>query len=660
MTDCKTYLTELTYTAQQILDEDLAALERMPERARIERYNEIKANEQELIYEYGRDCPDFLTAAEEDRVRGDCRLARLLVAASFYADTAVPQSLDDDFIEAELQAVVDFDRYKQFDVLDQEQINEQIRRMEGEVYELVQEYTSTQIGDMDQLIQNPDVQQDVIERLVERYEDRRERIRQGFFTYVETHGLEHMVEQIEAAVEAVADATETREQVTTDVAEEFEQLSESVGDAYLKQKDQIDAELRDIEAELAGGTAETAALKNRLNSIDGSERAPVDELDARIERVQKLTGQLDETKQTLETAREEASRAERLTTREEATRILDAELERIDEQRDELRGQVDQLRRGREEVTASRDRVEQRQSELEQRIDDLSSSVDGDSESGIRGGNVVTASTATLFEMDYIGRFDTSIREADRIGLPEREFTVPDGYWDSRNVRQNQEPQMESLLDDNEGGDVGSHPTNQISRYEVTKSAYMGLSRTRELIIHASVYSHLEAHATNGFDASPAGLDDVLDIVGEIVREAERQQVPHIVGIASPTGWTDRVHEHVDDTEFARTHYSRYVSVCFVDLRDGALIYDESDPLLADNIELFERAISAERLDECVSTVREEYLGALGRDTVFAEEVTTDHEFESHVVKQAFDRLESTGAAEQLYIEEDGLALHTA
>jgi hypothetical protein len=40
--------------------------------------------------------------------------------------------------------------------------------------------------------------------------------------------------------------------------------------------------------------------------------------------------------------------------------------------------------------------------------------------------------------------------------------------------------------------------------------------------------------------------------------------------------------------------------------------------------------------------------------------VTTDHEFESQVVKQAFERLESTGAAEQLYIEEDGLALHTA
>jgi|APHM01.1.fsa_nt_gi hypothetical protein len=657
MTDCQSYLTELTYTAQQILDEDLAALGRMPERARIERYNDIKANEQELIYEYGRDCPDFLTASEEDRVRGDCRLARLLIAASFYADATVPQSLDNDFIEAELQAVVDFDRYKQFDILDQEQINKQIRRMEGEVYELVQEYTSTQIGDMDQLIQNPNVQQDVIERLVERYEDRHERIRQGFFTYVEAHGLEHMVEQIESAVEAVADATETREQVTTDVTKEVKRLSESIGDEYLQRKSQIDAELRDIEAELAGGTAEATELKDRLDSTEELGSVPVDELDAGIERVQELTDKLNETRQALETARKESSRAERPATRKEATQMLDAELERIDNKRNELYEQVNQLQRGREEMTASRDRVQRRQAELERRIDNLNTSA-GDI-NGIRGENVVTASTAALFEMDYIGRFDTSIREADCITLPEREFTVPEGYWSSRNVRQNQEPQMKSLLDDKEEEDVGAYPTNQTSRYEVTKSAYMGLSRTRELVIHASVYSHLEAYATNGFDGLPTGLDDVLDIVGEIVREAERQQVHHIVGIASPTGWTDRVHEHVDDTEFARTHYSQYVSVCFVDLRDGSLIYNKSDPLLTDNIELFERAISAEKLHKCVSIVRNEYLDSLGRDTVFAEEITTDHDFESHIVKRAFDRLESTDAAEQLYIEEDGLALHS-
>ena len=54
MTNCQDWLTELTYTGEQILNEDLASLKRMPDRMRIERYNEIKSDEEEFRWEYGR------------------------------------------------------------------------------------------------------------------------------------------------------------------------------------------------------------------------------------------------------------------------------------------------------------------------------------------------------------------------------------------------------------------------------------------------------------------------------------------------------------------------------------------------------------------------------------------------------------------------------
>jgi len=191
MSDCAEWFDDLTAHVDVVLGEDLAALQRMSERARIERYNALKSNEETLLWEFSQDCSDFLTDAERARVRGRFRLARLLIAASFYSsdDGAVPQAMQGDFIEQELQAVVDFDRYRKFDALSEEQIEKQIRRTEGEAYELVKGYTSTQIANIEELLEHPDVQQDVMARLMERYEDRREKIRRAFFIYVEVHGL---------------------------------------------------------------------------------------------------------------------------------------------------------------------------------------------------------------------------------------------------------------------------------------------------------------------------------------------------------------------------------------------------------------------------------------------------------------------------------------
>lgn len=656
MTDCKAYLRELTHTAQQVLDQDLAALERMPERSRIERYNEIKANEEELVWDYGRDCPDFLTETEEARVRSDCRLARLLIAASFYADGSVPQALEDDFIEAELQAVVDFDRYKQFDALDEEQIEQRIRRMEGEVYELVQDYTSTQIGNMDELIENPDVQQDVIERLVDRYEERRERIRQGFFIYVETHGLEHMVEQIEAAVEAVADASNAREQIDEEIAEEIEQLSATVDRGYTQDKQQLEQQLREIEGDLASGAADPEQVRQKLQSISELDRSPISELAAGIDRVQQLEEQLNEQITELEDVRRDAQQADREVAREEATQVVEDEIERLKNKRDDVRSDVEQLQAERDDIEATRERIEQQYQSLEQRVDNIETSVD--TEAGIEGEGVVTASMARLFEMDYIGRFDTSIREVKQVMLPDGQFDVPDNYWAGRSTHQNKQPQMQSLLDEHSGGGVESYPVNKSSRYHVTTSAFMRLSDQLEMVIQAIVYSHLDAYAINEFDSQPATLDDLLRVVSETVAEASQRNVQYLLGIASPTGWTDRVQEEVIEDEFARTHYGRFVSVCLINLRDGSMMYDESDSLITDNISLFDRVTATEQLDTCISTIQTEYLEAPSRDTVFLTEVSEDTLFKQHVIKQAFDQLESDGVAEQFYIEEDGLALH--
>jgi hypothetical protein len=292
---------------------------------------------------------------------------------------------------------------------------------------------------------------------------------------------------------------------------------------------------------------------------------------------------------------------------------------------------------------------------LEERVEDVETSVD--KEGGIEGADVVTASTARLFEMDYIGRFDTTMYQIDSLRLPDDNFVLPEDYWDGRSERRNEGSRMSKLLDDNDGGSKESNPINPTARYEITESKYLGLSETTEMVIEATVFSHLKAHAVNGFDAAPANLDDLLGFVNSAVKEASEEDVPYLLGIASPTGWTDRVADLVENDDISRARYSRHVSVCLIDLRSGELFYDDSDSIVVDNINLFERAVQAESVDECVSKVRSEYVSDLGRETVFADEIVDETEYDQHIVKQSFDRLESHGDGEQFYVDEQGLAL---
>ena len=633
---------------------DLAALQRMPERSRIEKYNEIKADEEELRWEFGKECPNYLTSDSKERIAGELTLSRLLLAASFYKDGEVPAAMGDDFIEAELEAVVEFDRFKQFDALDEAQIEERVRRMEGEVYELVQEYTSTQIANMDELIDNAEVQQGVIERLVDRYDDRRERIRQGFFVYVETHGLEHMVESIEDAVGAVSESTAEREQIQQLLEEEFADLEATLESGFEKQKLNVETKLSRVEREIASEAVDTATVQRQLQQIETVDDDAIARLDTALSRTRELKSRLDQKIEQLTAAREDAMSSDMEEAGQDAADVVDAELDRLRDQRSELEQEINRLESERGEIKSARERLDQRQQSLTQRAKEVESTGE---EGGIDGSDVVTASTARLFEMDYLGRFETNMFEVPSITLPNEVFEIPDGYWEGRSERRSEATRMTNLLQEYDSGPSETHPTNPTARYTITESKYLGLSERAKMIVEATVVSHLEPHAINGFDSEPANLEDLLSFVNSAVDEASDEEIPYLLGIASPTGWTEQVQDLVVDDDIARTRFSRHVSVCLVDLKSGSLMYDSSDPVITENIGLFERAVQAENVEECVSMIRSEYAADLGRETVMLEEIVEETEYESHVIKQAFDRLESNGDGEQFYVDERGLAM---
>jgi predicted nuclease with TOPRIM domain len=587
-----------------------------------------------------------------------------MIAASFYADGEVPRSIEDEFIEAELQAVVDFDRYKQFDALSESQIEEKIRRMEGEVYELAKEYTSTQIANMDQMLENPDVQQDVMERLVERYDDRREKIRQGFFVYVEAHGIEHMVESIEEAVQAVTDASEERQQIREELRAELTELSETIDDRFRHQQRQLESEFDALETEVQSQTvdpdelkSDIESIKSRTESIAETQAETLSELDAQIDRTVKLEGRIKTKITDLKQAQQRAQESEREEARQEAVELIKNELTNLEDERSELRNEIKQLKREREQIETARDRLEDRQETLDSRIENVEVSIDSSSSDldGLDGEATVTAPIARLLEMDYLGRFDITMSETTEIEMGDAVFEVPPNYWDDRGQRRNSRTRLAQLLEDDE--DPNRYPVNGSSRYEITDSRYLGLSRDTEMIIEARVFGHLDAFAQNGFDARPADLDDLLSIVNEAVYEAETEEFTYLLGVASQTGWTERVLQQIQDDEFSRTRFSKYVSLCLIDLQDGAVVYDESDPVATENASLFEPPIDAERINDCVQTIRTEYVDDVVPESVVLRDVVEKHGYDSHIVKRAFNRLEHEGIGEQLFVDDVGLAL---
>lgn len=610
MSNCKKRLEELVYTKERVLDEDIAAIKKWTDRSRIERYNELKEDEENFLWDYSKECKNFLTDSERNHIRSEFRLARLLIAASFHDEGSIPQSLEDEFIEKELNAVREFEEYKQFDAYSEEQIKNKIRRMEGEVYDLVKNYYSTQIANMDKLMEDSDVQQDVMERLIERYEERYEKIRQGFYTYIETHGLEHMVESVEEAVKRVNESSNKRKELKQEIDKKMQEMIEAVD--YRMKEGRKEAHKEAL-----------MKLDKQMGSIEDMKK--------------ELEDQMKELKETQEKT-EEAKK-------EEAQNLIENEVTKLRQERENLTKELNQLKRKKKEIKAN-------QKKLEEKKENLKKSLKEDEK--LEGDNVVTTKMARLMEMNYIGRFDTTIHRVSEIETPDKSYSISKGYWKDRSERKNKRPTLVELLDPNE--DPNKYPENLSARYEVTSSKFLGLSKSTELIIEASMISDLEAYAENGFDAIPADLDAFLSEVNRVVREAEKNDYKYILGLISPTGWSEEVKKQLKEVSKG-SRYSKDVSICLVDLQSGELVYDRSDELMDLNSHLFKPQVEEELIKNCLETIEQGYIEDLGTDSVLMSTIADEHNFEPNIVKRAFNELESREKGEQMYLNDYGLAL---
>jgi hypothetical protein len=530
--------------------------------------------------------------------------------------------------------------------------------MDGEVYTLAKEYHSTQLEDLDTLLDDPTVQRDVLKQLVNRYDARLDKIKRAVQLYVEIHNPSGLVDSIERAIVAVADAADEREDVREAIEREVRSVAADLDRTLAAREAAVESRLRAVEADIDGAKsddvsggvrAELDALRAQTDELAQTQERALSDLSTRIERAGELDRRLTDRIAELEAAHGRAV-ADGGLLGEEAVALVSHELDALREQHADVEESIADLERERRRIADAEARLDEREAALAARVEAVSASLTETAERA--GDDVVTTAMARLFELDYLGRFDISVHEAAHLHTPDGLVAVSAATWDGAVSRRDEIPRLRDHL--GADGDFDAFPANRSVRFELRRSRYLGLGRERQLVLEAGVVSHLEAYARNGFDARPATIDDLLDVVTRVVRTIGSDDAHTVLALASPTGWTDDVRNRLLDEQYARNRFDRRLHLYLVDLQTGQVWFDDSDDLLVGNAALFDVPVDAERLHDCLTAVRA--LAERGELNVGLDSLVADG-YPAHVVKGAFNRLERDDVGQQLLLGELGLVL---
>jgi len=182
-------------------------------------------------------------------------------------------------------------------------------------------------------------------------------------------------------------------------------------------------------------------------------------------------------------------------------------------------------------------------------------------------------------------------------------------------------------------------PLTLRSRYEVPNGTKLKTRATR-LVLEALSYARLERYLKEGFDTEPATLDELVVLLNDLVRTAETENAISIIGLASPTGWSEEAEAYVSADVSGKSFSHRLVMPCLIDLQSGRLVYSLDDRLLP-FVSLFSPRLFAEEVQEAVAYVRETLDAKVGSLTL--NQVVERLAVEPAVVQEAFRKLKSSG-----------------
>lgn len=624
-----TRLKEVIAPMEMVLSLDLEGLRRKDETERIGLWNQVKASQ--ITFE-----ADFLGTLPRDlkqKLLSRYQLSKLLLAATAAAN-GEDSSLLTSFNDREIALVREFEKFNIFDVLTTDDLVERIARRE-DIYELVIDFYKQEYSHLDDILEASDIQRDLKYGFKSQYAKRFDKVVRSVQAYVGKFGPVMMVSQVEKHLMDVLRQSETRREkalteLETHVAEISTALTPLNGvedeDDRLKEKlSLLEANLAKGEAdlELAPTLAEKDAIVERYSHIE-------DELTRHLASLGQKQQELEERENELVTLKQEFQDQ----MEEEKQRLVEGELGEIALVKERLASESAALDEEREMLVF-------RKEELDSRLQEIDEALEG------KPLRIVSKEDAQWAELNIIARFETKMET-----LPfDLRSPIDNKKYSIKNIKQwTHEKYTENLAAD--------LPANTRSRYAVTEKKH-GLFGQREerLVFEAVVLNHIGEYQNYGYDARRANLGDFLAVLHRYLNKAESGRYLHVIGIASPTGWDERVIAKLTSSDFSRNYVSCYVSVCLVDSTTGDYFANLEDNRIARFVDYFILQFDEER----VAAVKKYLTDKLSRENyvVFTDALEETGE-KREIVNKASQDLANAGGYRLRVIKDVGLVIEPA
>ena len=624
--DWKRFKQDIMRQVDFILDSDLEHLRRMDQAKRADLWNQIAGNQDTFESEFIMNLPRDIMLNS----RSKFALAGLLLAAAAHSNSE-EDALATRYNTKELALVENFEKFSVFDILSTDEIVERIFRR-ADIYELVRDFYEGQYADLDSLLDDPKIQRDLKYAFKFRYKTRLSKIAEGVQAYVGKYGPIIVVDQIEQKVwKDIKQSEEERKAIADSLRKRMDEVASKLRsfDDVERESDLFRDRLREVEQTMLTGTEpqNIGGLESEKDRLMESYLGFEKELASLIDTTADKQRELEIREADLEKARKEYEQL----TQEDKQRLVENELKEIQA----LKGEIESEMKGLQDEKSS---LQLKRDEISDRVRQISETYEGKS---IR---FVVKEDAKLSELNLIARFDTKMQTFPlKLYSPIEKKTYDIKSWkDGSHLKFAEDSSPDA-------------PSNARSRYMIRerKHGFFG-AHVNKVVIEAVSLNHLQEYEEYGFDTRRANLSEFLALISRFIDSAEIGSYLHILGIASPTGWDERVKEAITSTDFARNYVSRFVSICLIDSASGDVLHNAADDRITGFIDFFRPQFDKERVESIKTHINK---GLTLKDYVVFQDVAQETGEERTFLNKAFHDIAHEEGRRSRYIKDVGLVL---
>ena len=621
---------------------DLEKLKRMKEYIRKQWWDEIERIEGEYQSKFIRE------GTTNEFLEANLSMAKLKLVVSFLDNGE--RNPEHGFSEDEIEFLRGFEELTVIGRLSVDELVDYFARAKGKERGLVKiafDAVNKGYNVMDEIVRRSDIPGDLANAFKRVYGERLRKMKDTAKEYIEKYGPPFVVKDISSLLEeSEKERKKIIEELNQNLSNLEARLKESEG--VRGEKERLEETLRSLEREVVSKEAEKEALSAKLEEFEDDKRNAWKRYEKLESAWSESIREIEERRRVLDARESELKQAaerQRAELKDTARQAFEDELRNINTLREELEKQEQELKRDRAGLDYEKRELEERSAKIKTILE---------------GGEVkrfVTSDVAKIHEMNYIGRFEIKMNE-----LPKRIYDPIEGkerkisswsyhykFDDADKILNLNTPKM----DYDEA--MGKLPLNPRSRYVLAEKKYklFGKEETK-LIIEASLLNHLKDYAENGFDTKSVTLSELLSVLTRYIDRAELGNYFHVLGIASVTGWDERVLDYIQSDEFHRNFVNRHVSICLVDLETGELSYNKPDSRINDFIDLFEPLFDVEKLEKCKESVKIELDR---RDYVVLEDISKRGICDEIILTKGFYDLECEGFGKVVHMKDIGTVL---